>query len=84
MAHTVHYEPCTYPGIHAIAPLHVPSLQASAAAVGSSLPNGARGYLGYVTSHIGDSQASSRNTTKLPAAVLFEEQGWAWCVRQGW
>lgn len=33
-------------------------LTASAAAVGSSLPQGARGYLGYVTSHIGDSQAS--------------------------
>ncbi|KAI8477159.1 MAG: R1 protein [Monoraphidium minutum] len=31
-------------------------LQASAAAVGSSLPQSARGYLGYVTSHIGDSQ----------------------------
>jgi alpha-glucan,water dikinase len=31
-------------------------LQASAAAVGSSLPQSARGYLGYVTSHIGDNQ----------------------------
>lgn len=31
-------------------------LQASAAAVGSSLPQSARGYLGYVTSHINDSQ----------------------------
>ena len=31
-------------------------LQASAAAVGSSLPQAARGYLGYVTGHIGDSQ----------------------------
>jgi hypothetical protein len=31
-------------------------LQASAAAVGNSLPGGARGYLGYVTSHIGDPQ----------------------------
>lgn len=34
-------------------------LQASAAAVGSSLPQGARGYLGYVTSHIGDSQVGA-------------------------
>lgn len=34
-------------------------LTASAAAVGSSLPQGARGYLGYVTSHIGDSQVSA-------------------------
>lgn len=31
-------------------------LQASAAAVGNSLPNSARGYLGYVTTHIGDGQ----------------------------
>jgi alpha-glucan, water dikinase len=31
-------------------------LQASAAAVGNSLPGGARGYLGYVTSHINSPQ----------------------------
>ena len=31
-------------------------LQASAGAVGGCLPQSARGYLGYVTSHIGDSQ----------------------------
>ena len=31
-------------------------LQASAGAVGNCLPQSARGYLGYVTSHIGDSQ----------------------------
>jgi hypothetical protein len=40
--------------------------QASAAAVGSSLPQSARGYLGYVTSHIGDSQVRWRQ------ALAFE------------
>jgi hypothetical protein len=40
-------------------------LQASAANVGSTLPGNARPYLGYVTTHIGDSQVSGA-AVRLP------------------